>query len=696
MTRLLSLLVLLVAGLARADEGMWTFNDFPSQVVKERYGFAPNEEWLNHVRLSSARLANGCSASFVSASGLVMTNHHCVRECAQQLSTPKSDLIEKGFSAITEAQERQCPGMEVDRLVEISNVTDSINQATQGKEGAAFRDAQRARIAQLEKACATAPDLRCDVVTLYQGGRYDLYKYKRYQDVRLVFAPEEAIAFFGGDPDNFQFPRYDFDVSFVRVYQEGKPAPVEHYFRWSAQGAQPGELTFVPGHPGHTSRLMTMAQLRYQRDYAIPERLIGLARLRGLLDGFQQRGAEATRISNDLKFGVENAFKAMTGWREALVDRGFFARKEAEEQKLRDWVKADAERQSRYGAAWDNIAQAMDTLRDMRVRLGVLEMGAGAGSELFDSARVLVRAADESAKPNEQRLEEFAEARRPALENQLFSPAPVYPKLEEELLTYWLTRMREQLGPDDPMVKKVLGLQTPRAVASKVVAGTKLASPQVRRQLYEGGAAALSAARDPMLELVRSIDAEARAVRERFEQQVESVLDKNGELIARARFAAYGTSLYPDATFTLRLSYGQVKGYTVGDRTVEPFTFMAGLYERATGEPPFRLPPSWVQARSRLEPRTPMNFVSSNDIIGGNSGSPMINQAAQIVGIVFDGNIQSLGGEYGFDEAVNRTVALHSQGLLEGLRKVYSARRLLEELGQGSGGQGGGVDPGAH
>ncbi|MGZ3461789.1 MAG: S46 family peptidase, partial [Archangium sp.] len=411
-----------------------------------------------------------------------------------------------------------------------------------------------------------------------------------------------------------------------------------------------------------------------------------LAQLRGVLDEFQQRGPELTRISNSLKFGVENSYKALVGQREALVDRDFFAKKVAEEQKLRDWVKADSARQQRYGQAWDNIARATDTLRDLRIRLRALEQGAGLGSDLFKYARLLARSAVELPKPNELRLDEYAEARKPELEQELFSTAPVYPQLEQELLTFYLTKLREQLGPDDPVVKKVLGKQSPRALASKLVAGTRLASPQVRRQLYQGGPQALLASKDPMLELIRSFDDDARAIRKRYEEEVESVTDKNGELIARARFEAYGTSTYPDATFTLRLSFGQVKGYEQSGKPVEPFTHLAGLYERATGEDPFRLPQSWVRARSHLDLQTPFDFVSSNDIIGGNSGSPIFNKDAEIVGIVFDGNIQSLGGEYGFDESVNRTVAVHSQGILEGLRKVYNARRLLEELGQGGGG----------
>jgi hypothetical protein len=519
-------------------------------------------------------------------------------------------------------------------------------------------------------------------VTLYQGGRYNLYKYQRFQDVRLVFAPEEAIAFFGGDPDNFEFPRHAYDVSFVRVYQDGKPAKMDHWLRWSPKGAQEGELTFVAGHPGRTSRSLTVAQLLFQRDYALPERLFALAELRGMLNEFRQRGPELARIANALVLGIENSYKALVGQREALVDRDFFAKKVAEEQKLRDWVKADPERQKRFGQAWDDIAKATDVLRDLRIRLRLLEQRAGMESDLFHYARLLVRSAEERSKPNERRLEEYAEARRPQLEQGLFSSAPVYPRLEEALLSFYLTKLREQLGPDDPVVKKVLGKQSPETLARKLVAGTKLASPQLRRQLYQGGLEATRASKDPMLELVRSLDEEARAIRNRYEEQVESVFDRNGELLARARFEAYGTSAYPDATFTLRLSFGQVKGYVEEGKTVEPFTRFAGLYERATGEEPFRLPPSWAQARPRLELQMPFDFVTSNDIIGGNSGSPVFNKDAEIVGVAFDGNIQSLGGEYGFDESVNRAVAVHSLGILEGLRKVYDARRLLEELGR--------------
>jgi hypothetical protein len=682
MTRLLWVAALtLVAGVARADEGMWTFNNFPSDLVAKKYGFRPSEEWLRHVQLSAARIAGGCSASFVSPTGLVMTNHHCARGCIEELSTAKVDLIAHGFYAQTQARERRCPAMEINTLLEIADVTQQVNQATQGLEGERFRDAQKAVFARLESQCTTGPEVRCNVVTLYQGGRYELYKYRRYQDVRLVFAPEHDIAFFGGDPDNFEFPRYDYDVSFLRIYEGGQPVKLEHYFKWSESGARPDELTFVAGHPGKTSRLETVAQLAYQRDTALPERLFYLAEVRGMINEFQRRGPEFARISNNVKFGVENSFKALKGRREALVDPEFFAQKVREEQALRQKVAANPESAKLYGQAWENIAQATDTLRELRTELRLLEQVAGAGSDLFQYARALVRAARELRKPNEQRLEEYAEARLPELQQALFSTAPVYPQLETVLMTFYLGKLQEQLGADHPVVKELLGRKSPETLARQLVSGSRLADPKLRKRLFEGGAQAIEASKDPMILFVRALDDDARAIRERYENQVESVIRRNSELIARARFEAYGTNVYPDATFTLRLSYGQVKGYTEEDGTqVPPMTYLGGLYERATGEPPFKLPPRWLKARSTLDLKTPFNFVSTNDIIGGNSGSPVFNRDAEIVGLIFDGNIQSLGGEYGFDAEVNRAVSVHSVGILEGLEKVYGARRLLDEL----------------
>lgn len=680
MNRPLLVALMLVAGVVSADEGMWTFNGFPSHKVKEKYGFEPSRQWLEHARLASARLAGGCSGSFVSERGLVMTNHHCARSCIKELSAKNRDYIQNGFYARTLEAEPKCPAVEVNRLLEISDVTERVHRATQGLEGARFHAAQKAAMARIEKECARGDDLRCDVVMLYQGGQFHLYRYRRFQDVRLVFAPEHAIAFFGGDPDNFEFPRYDLDLAFLRVYDDGKPARIDRFFKWSAGGARSGELVFVSGNPGKTSRLDTLAELEYHRDYSLPERIAFLAELRGMLVEFQRRGSEHTRISNNVRFGVENSLKALNGRRLALVDEKLFAKKAAEERALREKVDADPNRSRAYGHAWSRIARAVDEKKAIRRELGVLEHDAGLKADLFFIARGLLRSGQELPKPNEERLREYSDAKLPSLRQHLFSSAPIYPDLEVALLTFWLVKVREHLGPDHPVVKDLLGKRSPEAVAASAVRGSKLGDLALRKRLWAGGAAAVAASQDSMLALVRTLDPHARAIRKRDEDEIEAAIHKNKELIARARFEIFGTSLYPDATFSPRLSYGVVAGYQVENRSVEPMTFMGGTWERATGEDPFDLPPSWKKARARVDPRLPMNFVSTNDIIGGNSGSPVVNKDLEIVGLVFDGNIHSLGGEYGFDESVNRTVSVHSEAILESLDKVYGARRILEEI----------------
>jgi hypothetical protein len=680
MKRLVVVAALVGALPALAEEGMWTYNNFPSAKVKEQYGFEPSQQWLDKVRLSSARLAGGCSASFVSPNGLVMTNHHCARGCIQQLSTGEKDYIANGFYAKTQADETQCPAMEVNQLSEIVDVTERLNTATQGLTGKQYNDTLKAEMSKIEKECATSDQLRCDVVTLYQGGKYNLYKYRRFQDVRLVFAPEHAIAFFGGDPDNFEFPRYDLDVTFLRVYQDGKPATTEHYFKWSKAGVKEGDLTFVSGHPGKTSRGLTVAELEYQRDVAMPWQLLLTAELRGVLTEFQKRGPEQKRISSNMLFGVENSLKANKGRLEALRDKKFFAQKVAAEQELRQKVEANPELKKKYGAAWDEIAKAQEQARQVRKELFFLEGGQGFSSQLFQIAKALVRASEELPKENSKRLREYNEANQPAFKAQLFSPAPIYPEFEIARLEFSLTKLREELGADHPFVKKVLGKESPLTMATRLVNGTQLRDVAVRKALFEGGKKAIDASQDPMIRLAALVDPDARAVRKNFEENIDSVLRKNSELVAKAKFEVYGTNIYPDATFSLRLSYGSVKGYTEDGKKVAPITTMAGTYERHTGEDPFALPKTWLDSKGKLKLNTPMNFASNNDIIGGNSGSPVVNKDAEIVGLVFDGNIQSLGGEFGFDESVNRSVSVHSEAIIESLQKVYGATRVLDEL----------------
>ncbi|HZI15225.1 MAG TPA: S46 family peptidase [Myxococcus sp.] len=686
MKRLFVIATLLGAAPALADEGMWTYNNFPSAKVKEKYGFEPTQQWLDKVRLSSARLAGGCSASFVSPTGLVMTNHHCARGCIEQLSTAKQDYIANGFYAKTQAEEKQCPAMEINQLVEITDVTDTLNQATQGMSGKQYADTLKAKMSELEQACSGGDaKVRCDTVTLYQGGKYNLYKYRRFQDVRLVMAPEHAIAFFGGDPDNFEFPRYDLDVTFLRIYQDGKPADTSaNYFKWSEKSVKEGDLTFVSGHPGRTSRGLTIAELEFNRDVSLPRTLMYMSELRGMVSEFQKRGPEQKRISNNLLFGVENGLKASKGRLEALLDKDFFAQKVAAEQELRKKVDANPEMKKKYGAAWDEIAKAQKELRNIRSELSFIEGGQGLSSQLFSIARTLVRASEELPKDNGQRLREFNQAGLPALKAQLLSPAPIYPELEITRLSFGLTKLREELGADHPFVKKVLGKESPEKLAARLVKGSKLRDVKVRQQLFDGGKAAVDASKDPMIQIAKLVDPDARAIRKQYEENIEAVIRKNSELVAKAKFEVYGTNQYPDATFSLRLSYGSVKGYTEDGKKVEPITQLAGTFERHTGEDPFALPQSWLKSQKILNGSTGMNFVTTNDIIGGNSGSPMVNKDAEIVGLVFDGNIQSLGGEYGFDESVNRTVSVHSDAIIESLQKIYGPTRVLEELRPGS------------
>ncbi|HEX9050915.1 MAG TPA: S46 family peptidase [Anaeromyxobacter sp.] len=682
MRRRFAAIALLVPLLSTADEGMWTFDAFPSEKVQRAYGFAPGPAWLENVRLSSARLARGCSGSFVSEQGLVMTNHHCAHSCIEQLSRAGKDFVKDGFYAKVAADEPKCPDIEVNQLVGIRDVTARVRAATKGLEGEAYEKAQRGEMARIEKECASSEALRCDVVTLYQGGLYHLYTYRRFQDVRLVFAPEFAIAFFGGDPDNFNFPRYDLDVAFLRVYDGGKPARMKSWFRWSAHGAAPGELTFVTGHPGGTDRTLTVSQLEYQRDVALPSRLLDLAELRGLITGFQLLGPEQRRYSTARLFYVENSYKALRGRVEALQDPVFFQSKVAAENALRAEIAKDPERSKAVLPAYDAIARAQQRLREIREELGAEEYGFD--GDLFRIARTLVRGAEERPKPNPDRLREFRESNLPAMTQQLFSEAPIYPDFEKLLLGHALTKIREKLGADHPFVKKLLGKESPEEVAARAVDGTKLADVALRRKLWDGGAPAVAAAaQDPMIALARLADPEARAIRKTWEDEVDAMVKKSQETIAEARFAVQGRTTYPDATFTLRLSYGQVKGWKEGTRQIEPYTTIGGAFERATGRDPFALPPSWIDAKPRLDLGTRLDFVTTNDIIGGNSGSPVVNRNAEIVGLIFDGNIHSLGGDYGFDESVNRAVAVHSDALVEALTRIYGAQRIVDELRPG-------------
>jgi hypothetical protein len=676
---------------AAADEGMWTFNDFPSAKVAQRYGFAPTRDWLDHLRLSSVRMAAGCSGSIVSAQGLVMTNHHCVRNCIVSVSgLARRDFNRDGFLARTPEAEARCPGMELNQLIAIDDVTGDLQRATRDADAAHFADAKKAAIAAIEKRCATSDEWRCEVVSLYRGGRYELYRYRRLQDIRLVFAPEESVAFFGGDPDNFTFPRYDLDVAFVRIYgPDGRPMATAHHLAWATDPVREGDVTFVSGHPGGTSRTKTLAQIEAERDSGLPAELGFVAEFRGLMSEYQYRGAEQQRHSDALRIGFSNGLKAVRGQQAALADPAFVAKLARDEQALRARVAADPELQRTYGAVWDRIADLVK--KEQAWRKEYLALEKGQVSRLFEIARGLVRHADETAKPNGERLKEFTDARLPQLRSGLLANQPIHRELEIATLTWSLARMREELGPDHPAVKRMLGRRSPHEVARDAVNASRVGELRVdragravgglRKVLLDGGKAAIAASGDPMIRLARSFDDDARAIRSRMENEVEGPMEQQLELLARARFAVHGTDAYPDATFTLRLSYGSVQGYVENGAPVQPFTTLGGAFERHTGSEPFVLPRSWLAARDRIRPDVPMNFVTTNDIVGGNSGSPVVNEKGEVVGLVFDVNIHGLGGTYGFDEATNRTVALHAAALVEALDRIYGADRVLAELG---------------
>jgi len=672
------------SAVAIADEGMWPFNIIPRAEIKKRYGFDVTDAWLKKVQLASVRFNNGGSGSFVSADGLVLTNHHIAADTLQKISTPEQDYVKEGFYAPTREREAKAPDLELNQLVSIEDVTARVTSAVKpGMSPAEANAARQSAVAAIEKESTEKTGLRSDVITLYQGGQYNLYRYKKYTDVRLVFAPEFAIAFFGGDPDNFNFPRYDLDMALFRVYENDKPVKVENYFKWSKAGAKDGDLVFVPGNPGSTSRLDTMAHLEYLRDYGLPFTIELLTRERENLAKYREQGEEQSRRAQEDFFSIENSLKAYRGEIEGLKDKTLMGRKAKSEETLRHTIAADAKKQAEYGDAWDNIAKGRASLKNYYKELSLLDRGSAFNSELFGIARTLVRMAIESAKPNDQRLPAYTDSRRASLELGLFSPAPIYDDFEKVKLADSLAFMRDELGADNAIVQKVLGGKTPSARASELVEGTKLKDAAARKHLAASGVKGIQESTDPMIVLARSIDDEARKLSKRYETEVQGNERVSYGKIARALFDIEGTKLYPDATFTLRLSYGAVKGYEENGKRVPAFTNFAGLYKRAAehgNKFPFELPMRWAEKKSAINPNTPFNFVTTNDIIGGNSGSPVINRNAELVGLIFDGNIQSLVGDFIYDETQNRAVAVDSRAMIEALRKVYGATEAAIEL----------------
>jgi hypothetical protein len=659
---------------------MWTFDNFPSSKMQAKYGWAPDAAWLTHARLSSIRLAQGCSASLVSPDGLVMTNDHCVRQCLSQLADAKHDYVAEGFYAPTAPDEKKCPALEANQLVEITDVTPKVEAATAGKSDRAFHDAERAIKARIESDCGTAADVRCQVVTLYEGGVYDLYKYKRYQDIRVVFAPEASVAFFGGDPDNFTFPRFDLDCAFVRIYDNGNPLHTDNYLKFATKGAKAGDIAFTSGNPGGTDREDTLVELLSQRDYVQPFVLTYYSELRGMLREYATKGPEEARTSDTQLFFIENSLKAYKGRQLALIGGSLMADKARAESDFRKRVADDPKLAVSTAGSWDRITAAVAHYQEIFVRLFLLERSPPRLSPLLAEVIALNRYAAEVVEPDGARLEEYSDANFPALKQQITSPAPIYTKLERTVLTWWLAKVREDLGTSDPDFITVMGKRSPEEIADAAINGTKLTDAKLRAQLLAGGADAINAYHDPLIDFVRTLDAPARAARADYENTVRAVITKNSALIAKARFALEGNTDYPDATFTLRLSYGSVAGYQENGRAVAPTTDFAGAYAHATGRDPFKLPEKWIRSQSSVNPQINLNFVSTNDIIGGNSGSPVIGRSGEVIGLIFDGNIESLGGDFGYDGAENRAVAVDVTGISEALKSIYHAERLSKEL----------------
>ena len=664
---------------AMANEGMWTFDNFPTTAVRQSFGANITPAWLDHVRLSTLRLTN-CTASFVSREGLILTNHHCIEPCLAELSTKEKSLVELGFQASARKEEQRCPAQHADVLVGTENITDAVLKADSGLSDAAANTARKKLLTSLEQACeqasarAKSGKLECQSVRLYQGGQYFLYKYKRYSDLRLVFAPEADIAAFGGDPDNFQFPRWSLDFSILRAYEDNKPAQTPNYLQIDFSGPGANELVFVSGDPGTTERLQTRSQLEFDRDVSLPVALLRASELRGRYIQFGKNNVGDERITLAPLNSLQNGIKVRRKELDALNDDALLEEKSKAEQALRAVAGITG------SDPWQEISAALSRERVLYLPYTFIENAAGFSSAIFRNARLLLRVADERSKPNNERLREFTDAELPHMQHDLYAQVPVYPEFEQMTLSFSLERMREWLGPDHPVVRRLMSKESPDALATRLIAETQLNDANFRKRLWQGGKTAVDASHDPMIELARSIDVEARAIRRQYEDEVEAPIAGAAEKIAAARFKAYGANTYPDATFTPRLNYGTVEGWVENGASVPPFTHLERAFERATGTTPFKIPDSWMRVKAQLDLSTPFCISTSNDIVGGNSGSPLIDADGKIVGLMFDGNIYSIAGRYWFKPENNRAIAVHPAIIREALEKVYGAKDLLTEL----------------
>jgi len=665
---------------SRADEGMWTFDNPPLKQLQEKYHFTPTRQWLDHVRLSCVRFNDGGSGSFISPHGLVLTNHHIAFGQLQKNSSAEHDYIKDGFYAATPDQEMKSPDLEVNVLVSAENVTERVRSALKNaKTDQEEFAARKAVLANIERENTEKTGLRSDIVTLYQGGEYWLYGYKKYTDVRIVFAPEQQIAFFGGDPDNFTYPRYDLDFALFRIYENGKPLENKDYLKWNAMGASENELVFVTGHPGSTHRLDTVAQLEFERDYFEPNLIKRFKHRIAALKAHASLGEEQARQAGSNIFGLENGLKAFEGRYKGLLDKNVMDKKKRDEEEFKSKVMSNSAWKQAYGGAWDAIAEAVRK-DSVRIKQSLFQ---STNSQLSSIGARIVEYVVEIKKPDGERLQGFHDSQLDSTRFDLFSPAPIYPAFEIARMTASLEQALQELGPDNPFVKVVLKGRSPKEAATEIVNGTKLADLEVRKKLVQGGESAVAASTDPMIVLQRNLETIRRENIKWSEENVDGPLQQAGEKLGLARFAVYGKNTYPDATFTLRLSYGQVKGYPMNGTKAPYKTTLYGLYDRAQSfdfKGPFVLPPRYTAGRDKLDLSTPVDFVSTNDIIGGNSGSPVINRNAEIVGLIFDGNIESLVGDFIYSDEANRSVSVHTGVITEALRKLYNAQRLADEL----------------
>jgi len=668
-----------------AEEGMWLYTNPPTEAIKEKFGFNLTPEWLEHLQKASVRFGNGGSASFVSADGLVMTNHHVAVSLLEKISTPEHDYVQDGYFAQTPDEELKCPDIELNILQKIEDVTVKVHAAVRpGMNSEAAEKARRTVISEIETEASRTTGFKCTVVTFFQGGLYHLHHYKKYTDVRLVFAPESAIGFFGGDPDNYEYPRYCLDVSFFRAYEDDAPAKIEHYLKWSANGAAENELTFVSGHPGRTDRLLTVAHLRFMRDVVHPYTLEKIFRKEVIFKAFAERSAQNTRKVHTEIFRWTNYRKRYVGILLGLQDASLMQQKEVAEVELRRAATQKQLLDPRKNDPWNDMENLLKSWETIFYRYDLVEVGEGFNSQAFQYARKIVRLVEESRKPNADRLPEYQDTMLDSLKRSILDDVPVHQDVEILKLTDSLGFLTQKLGADHPLVKSILAGKSPRNRAVELIQKTTLYDPEKRKALIEGGASAVLASDDPMIKLVLLIDPSAREYRKFMDDEVNEPMRQIYAKIADARFRIYGTTVYPDATFTLRLSYGQVKGDTEADGTVIPATTdFNGLYLRAEEhdfQDPFRLPESWMTAKNQVNLSTPMNFISTHDIVGGNSGSPVVNTQGEVVGLVFDGNVHSLVLNFIYDSTFARTVSVHSSAIMEALKNVYHADRIVEEI----------------